>query len=373
LELYEKIYVHPSFLETDHGEIACSDCHGGKPADPNWQTAHTDLVKDPTLADAEAVCGECHDQITTIARHSLHATLAPFAAVINTRTGDLDAGAHHQINTARNKHCSACHASCGQCHISRPAYVGGGFLSRHLFLKTPPMDTTCASCHGGRVHGEFTGADQNYHPDVHYEDEEMTCMDCHTAAEMHADARGVVSRFNLPQRPDCRKCHAQALSKAAGNRSHDIHAATVACQVCHAQANKNCFSCHVGTDRQGLPFFKCKKTVYLFKIGLNASKSENRPYDWVVLRHPPANPGLFDHYVKDGLPNFSSLPTWKLDTPHSIRRITERNKTCNGCHGNPALFLSPGDLEDWEREANATVVVPAERIPERVTPDEKGG
>jgi len=373
LELYEKIYVHPSFLETDHGAIACVGCHGGNAADPNWQTAHTGLVKDPTHGDAEGVCGECHDQITASAAHSLHITLAPFRAVIKARAGAIDVRSRQKVNAARQKHCTICHASCGQCHVSRPAYAGGGFLSRHLFLKSPPMDTTCASCHGGRVHGEFTGANDEYRPDVHYESEEMTCMDCHTAEEMHADARNVSSRFDLPQRPDCRRCHVEALSDSAGNISHHIHSSKVACQVCHAQANKNCFRCHVGTDPDGLPYFKCQKTVFLFKIGLNPSKTPDRPYDWVALRHSPADPALFDRYVKNGLRSFNALPTWKLDTPHSIRRITERNKTCNNCHGNAALFLNVNDMAEWEREANATVVVPVDRIPKPVKPDAKGG
>ena len=48
MEPYEKIYVAKAFLETEHGQIDCIDCHGGNPSDPNWQTAHEGLVKDPT-------------------------------------------------------------------------------------------------------------------------------------------------------------------------------------------------------------------------------------------------------------------------------------------------------------------------------------
>jgi thiosulfate/3-mercaptopyruvate sulfurtransferase len=84
------------------------------------------------------------------------------------------------------------------------------------------------------------------------------------------------------------------------------------------------------------------------------------------LRHPPANPNLFASYVKDGLSDFDSLPTWKLDTPHSIQRITAQNKTCNNCHGNASLFLQEKDVNDWEREANARVVVPEDSIPKPI-------
>jgi hypothetical protein len=86
----------------------------------------------------------------------------------------------------------------------------------------------------------------------------------------------------------------------------------------------------------------------------------------VVFRHPPANPQLFDAYVKNGLSNFDRLPSWKLDTPHTIQRTTPQNKTCNSCHGNESLFLQKNELADWEQKPNAEIVVPAARIPRPV-------
>ena len=159
-----------------------------------------------------------------------------------------------------------------------------------------------------------------------------------------------------------------ALSDASGNASHRIHNGRVACQVCNAQAVKNCFGCHVGTDKKGLPYFKCRDSSFQFKIGLNPDRKPSRPFEWVVLRHPPANPGLFDFYVKGALSEFDSVPTWKPDTPHNIRRLTERNKACNNCHGNRSLFLDIEDLPAWERRANRLVVVPDTRMPPPITP-----
>jgi thiosulfate/3-mercaptopyruvate sulfurtransferase len=364
LELYEKIYVKTSFLETDHGQIACEDCHGGDPQDPDWQTAHKGIVKDPTFPNADQACGECHEEIVATAKKSLHYTLAPFDRTIEARANKKDPKVFEKVCQAKDTHCKACHASCGQCHVSRPDYVKGGFLNRHLFKKTPPMDTTCASCHGGRVHAEFTGTRKGFAADVHFDKEEMTCMDCHSAGEMHADAKGVANRFELPERPRCTQCHEEVVSAEPKTEAHKLHRDKVACQVCHAQANKNCFVCHVGTDKKGLKYFKNKATKILFKIGRNPDKTKDRPYDYVVLRHPPANPGLFDFYVEKGLPNFDLLPTWKLDTPHNIQRITAQNKQCNNCHGNASLFLSKGDMDAWEHKANAEVIVPEAKIPE---------
>jgi len=104
----------------------------------------------------------------------------------------------------------------------------------------------------------------------------------------------------------------------------------------------------------------------LFKVGLNSTKTKARPYNFVVLRPPPADPELFDFYVKDGLSDFDKLPTWKLDTPHNIQRVTPQNKTCNNCHGNASLFLQKKDVTDWEQKANAGIIVPETKIPKPI-------
>ncbi|HID29347.1 MAG TPA: hypothetical protein EYP19_05010 [Desulfobacterales bacterium] len=366
LEPYEKIYVDPSFINTRHGEIACETCHGGNPREPNWQIAHQGIVKDPTYPDANKTCGQCHENICSTADKSLHYTLGPFEKVIKARANKKDEGILEKVCQGKDTHCNGCHASCGQCHVSRPDYAEGGFLRGHLFQKTPCMHTTCASCHGGRVYGEFTGANDTYPADVHYAKAEMTCMDCHRGKEMHSDATGVDSRFDLPERPRCENCHRDVVSEKPRTDSHTVHGDKLACQVCHAVGYKNCFNCHVGSGENGIPYFRSGKSEMLFKVGLNPRKTKDRPYDYVVLRHPPADPKLFDFYVKNGLSDFDRLPTWKLDTPHNIQRITPQNQSCNNCHGNATLFLKEQDVTDWEQKANAGVVVPDDRIPKSI-------
>ena len=369
MELYEKKYVKANFLETDHGQIPCQNCHGGNPDEDDWQTAHEGVTKDPTFPNPEAVCGECHGEIVASSVTSLHFTLGPMQAAIHKRIGNEDAPTRKIIDGAMDRHCFGCHASCGQCHVSRPDYADGGFLAAHRFVKQPSMDTTCASCHGGRVYGEYTGAKDDDEADVHYADEEMTCMDCHQSTEMHASAQHIANRHDLPKQPTCQACHPDTAAEDAENRSHSLHRNKVACQVCHAQTSKSCFICHVGTDKKGLPYFKCKETRMVFKIGLNTVKSEKRPYDYVVVRHPPVAPQTFDAYVKNGLKHFDDLPTWKPSFPHNIRRITRQNRTCNNCHGKAQLFLNKTDLASWEIAANAGVIVPDSRVPGTVDPN----
>jgi hypothetical protein len=360
LELYQKIYVKPSFLDTEHGKLACTTCHGGDSSDPDWRTAHEKVVRDPTYPDPSAVCGECHEETAANAANSLHYTLNPMRRILAQRTSDPD---NPLLATAFDRHCQTCHASCGQCHVSRPNSAGGGFLAGHNFAASPPMDITCASCHGGRVHNEYTGADDDDAADVHYEEEEMACRDCHSAEGMHADATTVSSRHTLPQRPACRDCHEGVLDEGSGNRFHEIHGERLACQVCHALESKHCFNCHAGTDKKGLPWFTTDKSRRLLKIGRNPEPSADDPSLFVQLRHVPVSPKLFAAYGENLLDRCDRLPTWKRSATHRIRRITPQTKDCNSCHGNRDLFLSTEELADWEKAANRDVVVADEEVP----------
>jgi thiosulfate/3-mercaptopyruvate sulfurtransferase len=362
LELYEKLYVNPTFLDSDHGRIPCQACHGGDPADPDWQTAHRDVVRDPTYPDPEAVCGGCHEAISASAAGSLHYSLAPIFDTIEARAAIDQPQTMQVVQRAQSRHCGTCHASCGQCHVSRPDYVGGGFLSGHLFVR-PSMETGCAACHGGRVFGEYTGTNTGHAADVHFTKARMTCLKCHGADEMHADGSGAANRFQAPHRPSCRSCHEKALDHTGDNPFHAQLAEDLSCQVCHALAYKNCFRCHVGTDKKGLAYFKCKETRVAFKIGRNPKRSAERDQAFVVLRHAPATPTLFDAYVPDALTRFNRLPTWKPNAPHTIGRRTPRNQSCQACHGHTDFFLGPDGMAPWEREANAGVIVPPGSLP----------
>lgn len=365
MEPYEKIYVSAAFLSDAHGQIGCTACHNGDPESSDWQTAHRGIVKDPTYPDPEKACGKCHPEVAASAAASLHYSIAPIGLAIKKRMGAVSAAVQSAMDDAGRKHCSQCHASCGQCHISRPDYVNGGFLAQHRFQKTPPMETTCASCHGGRVFGEFTGLNAKVPADTHFKAAEMTCMDCHNAAQIHAPAKGITTRFQTPRRPRCENCHTEAAG-GEDSKTHQTHQGRVACQVCHARAVKNCYGCHVGTDAKGLTYYKNSKTVLDFKIGRNPAPTPNRPYSFVVVRHPPIVPETFDHYVKRGLAQFDAAPTWKLDAPHTIQRLTPQNSACNNCHGNRQLFLSPSDLAAWEVGANAGVVVSDDTLPRAI-------
>lgn len=342
--------------------MGCVQCHGGDPENPDWRTAHEGVMHDPSWENLENSCGMCHQEISRHFPTSLHATLKPYERVVEMRA-TRDQEKYRQIDMARENHCGSCHSSCGQCHISRPGPAEGGLLASHYFKKKPPMKETCAACHGSRIDKEFFGKNEGMKPDVHQK-KYMKCGDCHSGAEMHGDGRDYENRYMVADRSRCIDCHDSIYSPDAANAmQHQIHSENVSCQVCHAMPYKNCYSCHVGKDSQGLNYFKTEPSEMGFKIGLNPLQSDERPEKFVTVRHVPADHDLFAFYVEDALPNFDSVPTFKMATPHTISRQTPQNQSCDACHGNRDLFLSEADVRPKYLEANRSVIVPDDMIP----------
>ena len=371
---HEKVFVNKRWLTEDpvHSSVGCVQCHGGDPTDADWRTAHNTVSKDPSWDNLTGSCGMCHSDIATKFATSLHATLQPYVLTIEMRSSREIRGARRgqessqtlqKVDAARESHCMSCHSSCGQCHVSRPESVEGGLLASHAIVKRPPMQETCAACHGSRVDREFFGKNEGMSADVHRQ-KYMKCGDCHSGDEMHGDGKEYENRYAVENRARCASCHESIYTEQnASLTQHVIHRDSVSCQVCHSMPYKNCYSCHVGKDDNGLNYFKTEPSVMGFKIGLNPLKSADRPEDFVTVRHVPIDHGLFDFYVEDGLANFDSLPTWKMATPHTISRKTPQNESCDSCHGNREIFLQESDVRPAYLNANRNVIVPDERIP----------
>lgn len=358
MEPQAKVLVSEEFLETAHGEIACTECHGGNSGASAKNEAHLGLIAHPAADNPQKVCGDCHEEIVTTASKSLHATLSTFPTVLMSRS---DPAKWPQIDEARSKHCAACHtSSCGGCHVSRPRAAQKGFINGHLFQKHSDPVNQCTACHGSRVGSEFYG--MRGEGDVHAAKYNMDCVSCHDDVEMHANGTGLPGRYHLTAMVRCEECH-QGLANGSV-RDHEIHIGKVQCQVCHSQTYVNCYSCHTGKDEDGLYYFQNKKEVEGMKIGMNYDKTAPAAgYDYMLVRHIPVDPDLFAFYVKDALINFSRIPNWKRTSPHNIQRRTWQNANCNNCHGNQKLFLQEKDLLSYEKEANRNVVVPAAKIP----------
>lgn len=357
LELHEKVLVAKDFLETTHGSMACIDCHSGNSDAGTMQEAHIGMNADPTFPSAVEACGECHAEEAELAKTSLHYTLATFRPMVHER-GTTDPDQLKMLDQGLDNHCYSCHASCGECHISRPNFAKGGFISGHNFNKTPDQSNQCTACHGSRVGNEFTG--ETGSGDAHYTKHDMDCMACHTTADLHGDGRSDhLDRYDVKGLSTCQDCHEQDDSV----EQHAIHGGKVSCYVCHSQPYANCYGCHVGLDDKDLAYFKNPVEEELFRIGLNPDQSEARPEKWILLRRVPAVETAFDFYGDNLLPRFDRLNNWKYASPHNIQRKTTQNRECNNCHGNEELFLTADKVQDGLRKANKQVIVPNEMIP----------
>jgi hypothetical protein len=358
LKKYQKLRVSSDFLASTMGQQGCIKCHGGQ--DIAGMDAHEGVIADPSeTPDGKVVCAACHDTIAQHYETALHFTAMGQEHALEARAGQEGvARGDGCLAGMYENDCKKCHASCGDCHVSRPKPVKGGLLSFHQFMKTPPMEV-CKACHAARTAGEYLG-NFNYPADVHWTKGLMECVACHKGPEMHGDGVAYDNMHLSPGGPRCDSCHAGVLSKG---EQHKIHGKNVSCWVCHAVATKNCFTCHEGYDEAGDFYRRADDIKMMFKIGYNYYQDKDHPWKYTTVRHPPTCPDCFEYFCS-GLfdEDFSSLPTWKPVSAHTIQRITPQNEKCENCHGNPDVFLAGADLMGYERQANASVVNAQETV-----------
>lgn len=357
MEPWEKVLVEAeTFPESVHGKIACTECHGGKQA-ADKETAHTGLMAHPST-DPTA-CATCHPSEAQTYAESLHATQQGYWTVLNARGLPQD---HPGGQEMFGNHCASCHTSCGDCHVSQPRSAGGGFIEGHLFKASPSMTRNCTACHGSRVGNEYMGKHDGLKADIHFRQGRMKCTDCHSGADLHGQTESTASaehRYEGAQLPSCETCHAQVGKADDPIQMHTIHGSKLSCQVCHSVSYTSCDGCHVAiSDKTGSPFFSTEGSYLTFLIGRNPLQSEERPYEFVPLRHVPVSPTSFEYYGENLLPDFDALPTWAYATPHNIQRQTPQNESCEACHGNNEIFLTEDKVTEAERIANQAVVLP---------------
>lgn len=366
MEPYEKVFVDTDFLETDHGELDCEDCHEGNPEETDLNLAHEGIIKDPS--DRENVidaCGSCHEEITENAEKTLHYTLQPYRDKIYIRAGKTVKKYKTTIDLAMENHCMNCHSSCGQCHVSRPDSVDGGLVESHFFFKKPPMETNCTSCHGSRLYKEYTGKNQGIPPDVHFQKKAMPCTECHTGKELHAVTSPDRHMKNNKSTIQCISCHQEITKKGKNIEVHQEHITKLTCQVCHSMPYKNCYGCHVGKDQKGLVYYQVERSEMNFKIG-QIQPTDNNSATYGIVRHVPISRDLFKYYGDHLLPDFDRLPTWKSSSPHNIQRKTPQNESCNHCHGKTKWFLVKEDVERLDLKANENVYLMPDKLPKTI-------
>lgn len=363
------MHVAEGFFEDLHSQSDCTSCHGGDSTKEDKDEAHVGVVHDPTGDADNNPCTTCHSAIVEEQKASIHFNLNGYFTAYEARAGRPAGDAYNEMFKAE---CGKCHATCGQCHISQPATVGGGLIWGHEIHKTPNPFRTCTACHGSRVGEEYKGEREGYGADVHFA-KGKNCMFCHDTEEMHSSKGN--HRYEVDKRADCKDCHADLSTGGANAKAdqyHTMHGDKLSCQVCHSQAYKNCYQCHVGKGTQ-------KPSEIDFRIGKNPRKDATRPWDYVVLRHVPIVPNTYsEHDPSMTLPNYTSKPTWVMATPHNIKKSTPQTagdglSGCSNCHKETCTdpkaldcyFLTTeyidariadGVMVTEEKEANAPVV-----------------
>ena len=406
LDAWEKVFIDDNsngngFLNSIHGPnyegadnptphaLSCQHCHGG--GDDNtfntMEEAHTDMIRDPSEIGVtgctkchngenafRSACDACHHVETVDSTiNSLHTNLWGEKKSIEDRCGrDFDSLGVDEFFDAK---CASCHTTCGQCHISRPNSVGGGFPKigsyySHSFKATPDMNEQCTACHGSRIGHDFKGEAEGNVADVHRSPNAMKCQACHSAEEIHGDGQYTGDhyehRYEVATMPRCENCHQDDLDSGFGHihhtgqdpdcgnchhnggtscdACHDGGGAfaftyplpTMQCQVCHSQPYKNCTNCHnlVSGGK-----YEIEPSTLQLKIAQNPSPHREE-YDFSLVRHTPISEGTYDDWNLD-LPEYTSKSTWQYTSPHNILTNTpqttvESGQSCTAsCHGSP--------------------------------------
>ena len=74
VEAWQLVNVRPSFLDSKHGKIGCTGCHGGDATATEMEKAHAAMVAAPSDGE-NPVCGTCHGDIAAEHNGSMHKTM----------------------------------------------------------------------------------------------------------------------------------------------------------------------------------------------------------------------------------------------------------------------------------------------------------
>lgn len=367
LEPFERVYVSSKeFLNSTHNAQGCTFCHNGDGKATDMKKAHEGIIRSPD--EKPDVCAQCHADIVNRFKTSLHMTASGMKQLLKERWNpDKTGDGPKELGGIFKGHCYSCHASCGDCHVNRPkGPAKGGLLAGHTFLKTPPEDMTCGICHSARAGDEFYGQNPGAPADTHVRLSGMVCLGCHKRENaLHGTGTPLRDRYDNPLLPDCKECHKDVLQGNTTVEQHAIHGDRLQCNVCHSVIAKNCKNCHLEYKEEDgkitARFYKIDHSFMAFKIGRNYRN--DRPYEYVVVRHAPTTPDLASAYGPNMMTGFNTVPTWKYAAPHNVQRLTPQNRSCDSCHGNAALFLRKEDIVPNELKANSRVIV--EKIPQK--------
>ena len=343
--------VSQDFVDSTHGKLGCITCHGGENS-ADKAIAHGEMDPYPSRTFQDN-CATCHGDVAGTYETSIHYNLNGMANGLMEFTDytQLSDSPHHE--EVFDNDCFKCHATCGDCHVSRPKNYSNGLVDQHTFLGTPSMEENCYACHNARNAGEYMGL-VGFGGDVHFE-KGMTCMDCHPTSNFHGTGEVGYNMWD-EDLPSCLDCHEDKDPSVATDVNHKVHGDSLSCQVCHAQANNNCFECHLDEKADGTGLASSSEMKIMFRVGYNPNPTEERPYKYVALRHVPGQETMLEVVGENMLPNYDEKTNWKYSPTHNIQKSTFQNESCASCHDNTRIWLKMEDLRETDSKANEALI-----------------
>lgn len=191
--------------------------------------------------------------------------------------------------------CQNCHVeSCNSCHEQEGDH--------------PAMDK-CLNCHGRQK------IERMLLTDVHYDQNNMDCADCHTAREAHGDGNAYNSLLEEGVMDvSCEGCHPP--DQLPSNAEHSRHLSNIDCTACHNQGVPTCYNCYFESELQyGVKLFHTPPIA-----------------NWVFL---------VNYQGKVHAANIMAITyngqSFVAIAPYSAHTVSRQGRTCNDCHNSQAV------------------------------------
>ena len=212
----------------------------------------------------------------------------------------------------KNLGCKKCHAkSCDRCH----AVEKEGKMA--FSTQKARSSENCLACHA-RIKSSIKFDQKMKTPDVHLS-AGISCIDCHSADEIHGDG----TTYRSMRQPgavttSCEKCHKEdgEAPFEAKMKAHRIHRGKLHCEACHVKSNMTCYNCH-------------------FSHFLETKKKKAIPMKSFVM--------LINYQGKVTAGNVMAIVYKERKfiayVPNFTHSITAEGRRCGDCHNNRAIQL----------------------------------